>query len=61
MPWEQLEAINRRQRDQLEEGDVLTAPADGTPPTNCPLCFTELKFRADGDGDCPFGHYRWPG
>ena len=63
MSWEQLGAISRRQRTQLEAGDVYTDPGDGSPPTNCPLCFTRLRFRdADGgaEASCPYGHYRWP-
>ncbi|MXY78232.1 MAG: hypothetical protein F4Y94_00635 [Chloroflexi bacterium] len=58
--WPALEAFNRQLADQLAEGDIYTDPADGSPPTNCPICFTRLQYRGDGTGNCPFGHYTWP-
>lgn len=59
MGFEQLEAILQRQRDQIAEGDIYTAPADGSRPINCPLCYSVMRYAGDA-GECPMGHWRWP-
>lgn len=61
MSWDHLEAALRTQAEQLARGDVYTAPADGSPPSRCPLCYAVLLWRAPGDAVCPYAHYRWPG
>lgn len=60
MGWDTLLAVAAAQRRNADTGDPWTAPADGSAPSNCPICFTRLAFSPRGDADCPLGHYTWP-
>lgn len=53
MSWEQLQAIQRENRDLARE-------AARTPLVACPIDGTLLVIRKDGVRNCPFGNFRWP-